>query len=64
MKTEEKIWLASKAFNRGWDFEKLKYSDDLYGREDLADDVWNYVDEMRDYGLINFRESYPNVKLY
>lgn len=33
MEKSELIYLASKAFDKRWDFETLKYGDDLYGKE-------------------------------
>lgn len=47
MKKGEMIWLASKCVDKGWDFEKLKYGDDLYGKEQFAYEVWKYVTECK-----------------
>jgi hypothetical protein len=63
MDKKEMIWLASKCFEKGWDFETLKYGDDLYGREGHADNVWKYVVEMKDIGRKAFGEKY-DVVLY
>ena len=58
------VWLASKAFDKGWDYETLKYGDDLYGHEDDVDEVWNYVIELKQIGTIAFYEKYKDFKLY
>ena len=64
MENSVKIYLASKAFVKNWDFEKLKYSDDLYGKEGYADDVWEYVEEICLIGTISFKEKYKDFKLF
>jgi len=58
------IWLASKAFDKGWDFETLKYGDDLYGKGQFADEVWDYVTEMKDIGRTAFYEKYSEFGMY
>ena len=58
MNEDEKIKLARKAFDKGWDFETLKYSDDLYGREDKAEDVWEFVELCKSIGTIAFDARY------
>lgn len=64
MEKKDMLWLASKAVAKNWDFEKLKYSDDLYDKEHLADDVWEYVEEAEEIGMIAFREKYKDFELY
>ncbi len=64
MEEDEIIYLASKAFDKKWDFETLKYGDDLYGREDIADDIWTYVEYIEEIGVLNFKELYKDNKLY
>lgn len=64
MELEEILWIASKFANKGYDFEKMKYSDDLYGREGFADNVWEYMEEFKDIGRIRFYEKYKAFKLY
>lgn len=64
MTQAEIIYLASKAFDKGWDFETLKYGDDLYEKEQYADDVWEYVDELHEEGRVAFYEKYKEFKLY
>lgn len=64
MEQSEIIYLATKAFDKGWDFETLEYGDDLYGREQYADDVWEYVEELHERGRAAFYEKYKEFKLY
>lgn len=64
METSEKIWIASKYATKGYGYEDLRYGDDLYGKEDLADEVWEYVTEYRQIGSIAFKEKYKAYKLY
>lgn len=64
MEKSEMIYIASKYAEKGYDFEQLKYGDDLYGKEELADDVWKYVEEYKSIGSIAFREKYKEFKLY
>ena len=64
MNKEELIYLASKCVDKGWDFETLKYGDDLYGKESFAEDVWIYVKECKEIGSIAFKEKYNKFNLY
>lgn len=67
MTTEEKIYLASKAADKGWDYETLKYGDDLYSESDkgkLTDEIWEYVSECEDIGWVAFKEKYKEHRLY
>lgn len=64
MEQSEIIYLATKAFDKRWDFETLKYGDDLYGREQYADDVWEYVEELQQGGRAVFYEKHKQIKLY
>jgi hypothetical protein len=64
MTEAEIIYLATKAFDKKWDFETLKYGDDLYGKEKYADEVWEYVDELCEIGRRAFYEKYKQYNLY
>ena len=64
MTEAEIIYLATKAFDKGWGFETLMYGDDLYGKEQYADDVWEYVEELQEEGRKAFYEKYKEFKLY
>ena len=64
MLQSEIIYLASKAFDKRWDFETLKYGDDLYGKETSAEEVWEYVEELQEEGRKAFYEKYKEFRLY
>ena len=64
MTKEEMLWLATYADHKGMDLETLYYCDDLYGKEDYADDVWEYVIELKDIGRTAFYKKYAEYKLY
>lgn len=64
MKKAELIYLATKAVGKGYDYEKMIYSDDLYGKEKHTDEVWEYVEELETIGSLAFREKYKDFKMY
>jgi len=69
MELKEKLFLASKTFDKGWDYETLKYGDDLYKysgqeKEVLLDEIWEFVDEISSYGTLAFKEKYKDYNLY
>jgi hypothetical protein len=64
METKEKIYIASKYADKGYNYEQLKYGDDLYGRENFADDVWDYIIEYKEIGSTAFVEKYKEYQLY
>lgn len=64
MEKKEMIWIASKAFAKNWDYETLKYSDDMYGKEQYVDEVYEYVQECKKTGSTPFYEKYKEYKLY
>jgi hypothetical protein len=64
MGLKEKLWIASIAIGKHYDFEQLKYSDYLYGKESMADEVWDFVEECEDIGITKFKEKYKEYKLY
>lgn len=70
MTTEDKIHIASKYAEKGYDYEDLKYGDDLYyldgnpEKETIVDEIWNYVNEYKESGSTAFREKYKEYKLY
>jgi hypothetical protein len=55
---------ASYAIMKGMDSETLYYSDEMYGREEQTDEVWEYVVESQEIGLVAFREKYKEFDLY
>lgn len=58
MSEDEMIRIAHRAIDKGWDFEQLKYGDDLYGREYCADDIWDFVEECKKIGTDAFDKKY------
>lgn len=63
--TQQKIiWIATWAWSKGLDYEETMYSDYLYGNEDKIDEVWEYVNELNEYGRVAFYEKYKEFKLY
>ncbi len=52
------VKLAKRATEKRWDFEQLKYGDDLYGKESLAHDVWEFVEERNRIGSDAFDAKY------
>lgn len=60
MDKSEMISIAKRAIEKKWDFEDLKYGDDLYGRESFTDEVWNLVEECEAIGTVAFDEKYKS----
>lgn len=60
MDKAEMIRIAKRAIAKNMDFETLRYSDYMYGKESLTDDVWEYVEECREIGTKAFNEKYPD----
>ena len=61
MKKEEMIRIAKIDIDKRMDYEILKYSDYLYGKESLIDDVWEFVSECESIGTKAFYEKYPDA---
>lgn len=61
MTNEEIIRIAKTAIRKKWDFEQMKYSDDMYGREYKADDVWELVEECERIGTVEFQKKYGSM---
>ena len=59
MDKSEMIHLAKKAIRKSWNFDDLKYGDDMYGKESLAHEVWDFVEECKLIGTKAFDEKYP-----
>jgi len=64
MDKDRMIWIASLAIGKGWDFEKLKWSDEMYSNMDEADEVYEYVVECQEIGTLAWKEKYGELKLY
>lgn len=58
MNKAELVKLAKRACEKRWDYEQLKYGDDLYGKESLVDDVWAFVEERVKIGSDAFDAKY------
>ena len=63
MSVDELIWLATVVIAKNMDYETFKYSDYMYGQEELIDNVWFFVDECQKIGSIAFKAQYPECKL-
>ncbi len=61
MNKQEKIWIATKATEKNMDYEDLCYSDYMYGKESLTDEVWEYVIECEEIGTNAFYDKYQKV---
>ena len=62
LSTGDMARLAMKCIEKCWDFEQLKYGDDVYGREFQAHDVWDLVEEAREVGMSEFDARYGDIK--
>ena len=52
------LWADMKGIS---EMETLYYSDEMYGKESLTEDVWEYVIEMGEIGTIAFNEKYKDL---
>lgn len=70
MEFKQKVYIASKYAEKGYDYEALIYGDDLYhldGTDEkyiIADEIWDLVCEYEVEGSRRFRETYKDYKLY
>ena len=64
MEKRELIYLATIVDAKDYDYEKMMYSDYMYGKTHLMDKLWVYVEELQDYGRIAFYKKYKDYKLY
>jgi hypothetical protein len=58
--------LASYALMKGYDYETMHYCDEMCGKGEFMDDVWDIVNEAEERGLMWFREEAKanNYKIY
>jgi hypothetical protein len=61
MEQQEMLRIAKRAIEKKWDFETMKYGDDLYGKEKFADEVWSFVEECEEIGRAAFWAKYPDA---
>ena len=64
MEKHEMIWIATKYVAKSYTYEQMKYGDDLYGREEFAEQVGEYMDELYKIGHDAFYEKYKEYRLY
>lgn len=60
MEKSEMVSIAKMAIYKNYDYELLRYCDDLYGKEKFVDDVWDLVIECREMGTRAFNVKYPD----
>lgn len=58
MDKKEMIQIAKIAIEKKMDYETLMYSDYMYGKESLMDNVWKYVIEAEEQGMEWFMKTY------
>lgn len=58
MDKSELIYAATAAVEKGYDYEKMMNSDYMSEDRGAIDEVWEYVEEIQDYGMIAFKEKY------
>lgn len=63
MGKNEMIEIAKVAIRKRLDYETLLYSDYLYGKEQHADDIWEFVAECDQIGQAAFIEKYGALKI-
>ena len=64
MTKQEMLWAATRAVGKGYSFEEMSYGDDLYGKEEFADEVGEYMTELQEIGRAAFYEKYKEFKLF
>lgn len=61
MDQSEMLRIAKIALDKRMDYETLKYSDWMYGKESLTEDVWAFVKECEKIGTEAFYAKYPDA---
>ena len=69
MEFKEKVYLATKFAEKGYDYETIIYHDDLYHlkseeRDVIVDEIWDLIIEYKEEGSKRFREVYKDYKMY
>lgn len=62
MTEKQKIDIAKTAMDNNMAVEDLRYSELMYGKEELTDDIWDYVEECQRIGSYRFYEKYQHVE--
>ena len=52
------IQIALIAINKNYNYETLKYSDYMYGNEEFTDDVYKYVEDCKNIGLVAWKKKH------
>jgi len=59
------LFIASLAYGKGMSYEDLYYSDYMSNdNKEYIDDIWDYVTEIEEIGIEEFKEIYKEYKLY
>lgn len=58
------IWIATWAEEKGYEGDDVYYSDYLYGHEDQAGEVFQFMRELKEIGKIKFYKKYKEFNLY
>lgn len=58
MEEKEKQEIALKYISKGYGAEEIRFGDDLYGKEQYANDVIEYYIECQEIGTKAFSEKY------
>ena len=51
----EIVKVASYALMKGYDYETICFCDEMYGKEEFMDQVWDIVIEAQENGMVWFR---------
>lgn len=60
MEKKEMIKIAMIAMDKNMGYETLYYSDYMHNKEDLTDDVWEYVIQAKNKGMEWFVKEYSD----
>ncbi len=59
------LFIASLAHGKGMSYEDLYYSNYMSNdNKEYIDDIWDYVTEIEEIGIEEFKEKYKEYKLY
>lgn len=64
MEQKDIIYVASRAFGKDWDYETIRWGDDMYGKSEYVQEVFEYFDEIKEIGRKAFYEKYKEFNLY
>ena len=58
------IYNACVAHEKNYDYETMRYSDYMYDKIELMDQVWEYVEEINEIGTKAFKEKHKGYNTY